>query len=76
MFFAGECVLKTKDKMPETLFERGSAMGNFIKSFTHEYFDDEQLDEIEHRILNAQTENTFRNRRAHKSYVRNIVKKR
>ena len=76
VFFAGDCELKTKDKMPEALFVRGSAMGNYIKSFTHEYFDDEQLDEIEHRILNAQTENTFRNRHAHKSYVRNIAKKR
>lgn len=74
VFFAGECVLKTKDKMPETLFERGSAMGNFIKSFTHEFFDDEQVDEIERRILAGRTDNTFRNRRAHNSHVRNIVK--
>jgi hypothetical protein len=76
VFFAGDCELKTKDKMPEALFVRGSTMGNYIKSFTHEYFDDEQLDEIEHRILNAQTENTFLNRHAHNSYVRNIAKKR
>ena len=74
VFFAGECVLKTKDKMPETLFERGSAMGNYIKSHTHEFFDDEQVDEIERRILSGRTDNTFRNRRAHNSHVRNIVK--
>lgn len=73
VFFAGDCELKTKDKMPETLFERGSEMGNFIKSFTHEYFDDEQLDEIERRILNSRIENNFGNRRAHNSYVRNIA---
>lgn len=34
----------------------------------------QQPDKIEHRIFNAQIENTFRNRHAHKSYVRNIAK--
>jgi hypothetical protein len=76
VFFAGDCELKTKDKMPEALFVRGSAMGNYIKSFTHECFDDLQVEAIEKRILNAQTENTFLNRHAHNSYVRNIAKKR
>ena len=74
VFFAGECELKTKDRMPETTFERGSVMCNYIKSFTHECFDYLQVEAIEKRILNAQTENTFLNRHAHKSYVRNIVK--
>lgn len=71
--FVGDCQIKTRDKLPESLVTGGFSLLNFIKSFSEEQFASNDLDCILYAIMSGRISNTFQNKRAHVAHVKEII---
>ncbi|MEG2076198.1 MAG: nuclease-related domain-containing protein, partial [Victivallaceae bacterium] len=71
--FVGDCQIKTRDKLPESLVTGGISLLNYIKSFSIEQFAADDLDNIQASILSGKISNTFQNKKAHVAHVKEIV---
>ncbi len=71
--FVGDCEIKTRDKLPESLITGGVSLVNFIKSFSEEQLTQDDLKAIQEGILSGRIGNTFQNKKAHVIHVKEII---
>lgn len=71
--FVGDCQIKTRDKLPESLITGGFGLISFIKSFSSPQIELSTLDMIQNSIKRGKLDNTFKNKKAHIVHVKGIV---
>lgn len=71
--FAGDCVIKTRDKLPESLVTSGQELVKYIHSFTTPRFSEEEIEATQAAILTGKVDNTMKNRREHVAHVKEII---
>jgi len=69
----GDCQIKTRDKLPQSLVTDGVSVISFIKSFSAEQFDQGELETIQENILSGRIGNTLQNKKAHVNHVKEII---
>ena len=71
--FVGDCQIKTRDKLPESLVTGGVSLLNFVKTFSEEHFTADDLDAIQNTIISGRISNTFQNHKTHVAYVKEVI---
>lgn len=71
--FVGDCQIKTRDKLPESLVTGGVSLLNFIKAFSAKKFTFDDLDDLQNAIVTGRISNTFQNKKAHVAHVKEII---
>ncbi len=71
--FTGDCEIKTRDKLPESLVTSGQELVKYIHSFTTPHFSEEEIEAAHSAILTGKIANTIKNRREHVAHVKAIV---
>jgi len=70
--FVGDCSIKTRENLPDSLVENGPSLIRFMKTFSDIHFSEDDLDQIQHAILQGRIQNTLRNKRTHVAYINEI----
>lgn len=71
--FVGDCQIKTRDKLPESLVTGGVSLLSFIKAFSEKQFTSDDLETIQNTIISSRISNTFQNKKAHIAHVKEII---
>ena len=71
--FIGDCTIKTRETLPESLVTNGRELAAFIKKHQEPVIPIEALQAAIQRLSTGQLKNSFANQRAHVSHVREIA---
>jgi len=71
--FTGDCTIKTRDKLPESLVTSGQDLVKYIHSFSTPRFSEEEIEATLTAIFSGKVANTMKNRREHVTHVKEIV---
>ena len=69
----GDCTIKTRETLPESLVTNGRELAAFIKKHQEPVIPIEALQTAIVRLSTGQLKNSFANQRPHVSHVREII---
>lgn len=71
--FVGDCHIKTRDRLPESLVTGGCVLIRFIHSHSEKKFSHDMLDTLQNRILKGLIDNSRENKRTHVEHVKELI---
>lgn len=71
--FVGDCTIKTRDKLPDSLVVSGRELVKYMETFTTPRFTAEEIDTIQNTILGGKIANTIKHRKEHIAHVNEII---